>query len=184
MKKLAYLLVLVLLSTGIVSFLACEYNGGDDDDDTTSADDDEDDDDVADDDAADDDASDDDFTPPDDDDDDTGPPPEAFEACEEKSVGDECEFEGMDGTVTGTCQEIEGDLVCEPENPPDDDDDAGPPDDDDDMTGPPPEAIEACDGKAEGDDCEFETSQGDTITGTCKMIEDVLACAPEGPPPE
>jgi hypothetical protein len=188
-KKLPYLFVLFLLLTGVVSLVACEYTSNGDDDDTVSTGDDEDDDDAAS--SDDDDATDDDSSPPDDDDaasddDDSTrqPPPEAYEACEEKSVGDECDFQGLEGTVTGTCQDYEGDLVCMPENPPDDDDDTPPPDDDDDSSGPPQEAIDACEGKDVGDDCQFESEQGDTVTGTCKMIEDFLACAPEGPPPE
>jgi len=65
----------------------------------------------------DDDDSDDDMA--DDDDSDMAPPPEAVEACEGKEVGDDCEFEGMQGEpVTGACQ-MDGEvLACMPEGGP------------------------------------------------------------------
>lgn len=68
----------------------------------------------------------------------------------------------------------------------DDDDDTLPPtddDDDDDAAPPPDEAVEACEGKEAGDDCEFEGMGGESVTGTCEMLGDVLACLPEGGPP-
>jgi hypothetical protein len=45
-----------------------------------------------------------------------GPPAEAVDACEGKSVGDACEFEGRRGLVQGTCFTPPGtqDLVCRP----------------------------------------------------------------------
>ena len=47
-----------------------------------------------------------------------GPPPEAYEACEDKSVGDEAEFVNPRGeTVTGTCEEEGEQLVLRPDNP-------------------------------------------------------------------
>ncbi len=52
--------------------------------------------------------------------------------------------------------------------------------------GPPPEAIEACDGKQRNDQCSF-TGRGDkTLEGICSAPPgvDELACAPEGAPPE
>jgi Protein of unknown function (DUF1566) len=65
-----------------------------------------------------------------------------------------------------------------------DDDDADDDDiADDDVPAPPQEAIDACDGKETGDDCEFEGMGGETVTGSCEMIGDVLACLPEGGPP-
>ncbi|MDP8254672.1 MAG: DUF1566 domain-containing protein [Candidatus Alcyoniella australis] len=71
--------------------------------------------------------------------------------------------------------------------PDDDDDDDSipePDDDDDDEEEPPPdEAIEACEDKAAGDDCEFEGMGGEPVTGNCEQIGDVLACVPEGGPP-
>jgi len=48
-----------------------------------------------------------------------GPPPEAFTACEGKSAGDKAEFVSPHGdTVTGTCEERDGQLVLKPDNPP------------------------------------------------------------------
>ena len=82
---------------------------------------------------------------------------------------------------------VRGDLTDQsPVDPDDDDDDSMPPpdDDDDDMT-PPDEAVEACDGKSAGDSCEFEGMGGESVTGTCEQLGDVLACVPEdGPPTE
>jgi hypothetical protein len=51
----------------------------------------------------------------------------------------------------------------------------------DEPPAPPQEAIDACDGLTEGDDCEVETPDGQLI-GTCLTIEDVLACIPEDAP--
>jgi hypothetical protein len=52
--------------------------------------------------------------------------------------------------------------------------------------GPPPEAIEACEGKSANDPCSFTGRRDDTIEGTCFAPPDIdqLACAPEGGPPE
>ena len=48
---------------------------------------------------------------------------------------------------------------------------------------PPPEAIAACNGKAEGATASFTGRGGETITGTCQKIGDVLALRPAGGPP-
>lgn len=48
--------------------------------------------------------------------------------------------------------------------------------------GPPPEAIAACNGKAAGATVSFIGRRGDTITGTCEKIGDVLAARPAGGP--
>jgi len=45
--------------------------------------------------------------------------------------------------------------------------------------GPPPEAIEACEGKSEGETVSFETRRGDTLTGVCQYIEEQLVAVPE-----
>lgn len=51
--------------------------------------------------------------------------------------------------------------------------------------GPPPEAMEACAGAAESDDCAFTSPHGDEIAGTCEYLPgDEFACLPEGGPPE
>ncbi len=52
--------------------------------------------------------------------------------------------------------------------------------------GPPPEAIEACEGKERNDQCSFTGRDDETLTGICSAPPGVvdLACAPEGGPPE
>jgi len=59
--------------------------------------------------------------------------------------------------------------------------------------GPPPEAFKACEGKSPGDAVETQTPHGQTISGTCREMEDgQLAAVPQGgpqgrlpgPPPE
>ena len=45
--------------------------------------------------------------------------------------------------------------------------------------GPPPEAIEACENKSEGDTVSFETRRGDSVEGTCEMVEEQLVAVPE-----
>jgi hypothetical protein len=50
--------------------------------------------------------------------------------------------------------------------------------------GPPPEAIDVCEGLAEGDGCAFVSPKGDNVGGTCEMTRsDIIACVPEGGPP-
>jgi len=49
---------------------------------------------------------------------------------------------------------------------------------------PPPEAIAACTGKSAVDTVSFTGRRGDTITGTCEQIGDVLAARPAGRPPK
>ncbi|MCZ7582688.1 MAG: DUF1566 domain-containing protein [Deltaproteobacteria bacterium] len=53
----------------------------------------------------------------------------------------------------------------------------------DDDAGPPQEAVDACDGNSESDECAFEGAGGETVTGTCEFIGEELACVPEGGPP-
>lgn len=46
--------------------------------------------------------------------------------------------------------------------------------------GPPPEAIEACQGYAETEACAFEAPHG-TVEGTCRTLRNnEVACVPEG----
>lgn len=47
-------------------------------------------------------------------------------------------------------------------------------------TGPPPEAIETCKDKSEGDVVEFTTPRGEKVTATCKQIKGHLVAVPEG----
>jgi len=50
--------------------------------------------------------------------------------------------------------------------------------------GPPPEAIDVCEGLSEGDGCAFVSPRGDNIEGTCEITRsDIIACVPEGGPP-
>ncbi len=50
--------------------------------------------------------------------------------------------------------------------------------------GPPPEAIDVCEGLSDGDGCAFVSPRGDNIEGTCEMTRsDIIACVPEGGPP-
>lgn len=96
------------------------------------------------------------------------PPAEAYEACAARAAGDACQVTLGDRTIDGECRadphDDGGALVCMPERPP----------------GPPPEAIEACSGKAAGDACEV-AHDGHTLAGTCRSGPDgagPLACAP------
>lgn len=61
--------------------------------------------------------------------------------------------------------------------------------------GPPPEAYTACEGKNAGDEAQFVSPRGDTVTGTCVEKDDRLVLRPDrskgrsggrrqGPPPE
>lgn len=50
--------------------------------------------------------------------------------------------------------------------------------------GPPPEAIEACEGKSEGDSVSFETRRGDILEGTCRTIEEQLVAVPNNHKPK
>jgi len=53
------------------------------------------------------------------------------------------------------------------------------------VQGPPPAALEACQGKAQGDPCSFTQPTGATINGFCILPPDLdqFACAPQGAPP-
>ena len=46
--------------------------------------------------------------------------------------------------------------------------------------GPPPEAIEACEGMAVGDAVSFTGRQGETLEATCQEIEGQIVAVPEG----
>lgn len=47
---------------------------------------------------------------------------------------------------------------------------------------PPPEAIAACKGKAEGTEVSFQSPKGETFTGVCRNFESQLAAMPKGGP--
>jgi len=50
--------------------------------------------------------------------------------------------------------------------------------------GPPPEAIDVCEGLSEGEGCAFVSPMGDNVEGTCEITRsDIIACVPEGGPP-
>lgn len=48
--------------------------------------------------------------------------------------------------------------------------------------GPPPEAYTACEDKSEGDEAEFVSPHGDSVTGTCELEGDRLVLRPDNPP--
>jgi Spy/CpxP family protein refolding chaperone len=48
---------------------------------------------------------------------------------------------------------------------------------------PPREAINACEGKQSGAACTFVTLRNETKTGTCEMVQNLLACVPQAPLP-
>lgn len=48
--------------------------------------------------------------------------------------------------------------------------------------GPPPEAVEACEGKSVGDSVQFEGRRGDKIEATCKEIDGQIVAFPNDAP--
>ncbi|SHO49924.1 hypothetical protein [Desulfopila aestuarii] len=46
--------------------------------------------------------------------------------------------------------------------------------------GPPPEAIDACKDKQEGDSVTFTGRRGESLKATCKAMQGILAAVPEG----
>jgi hypothetical protein len=124
-----------------------------------------------------------------------GPPPEATTACEGKSAGDSAEFEGRNGdSITGTCEEMNGQLILRPDNPPNGQNNqqassggqGGQQSNSDnqngDRQGPPPEAITACEGMSAGDSASFEGKEGDSVTGTCEDMNGQLILRPDNAP--
>ena len=102
-----------------------------------------------------------------------GPPPEAYAACESKSAGDAAEFISPRGeTRTGICEQ-EGDrLVLRPDDKSARRNNGGK------QQGPPPEAYIACENKNIGDDAQFVSPRGETMSGTCEQENDRLVLRP------
>ncbi|MFO0582889.1 MAG: hypothetical protein U0229_11480 [Anaeromyxobacter sp.] len=102
------------------------------------------------------------------------PPPEAIQACSGKAASDACQVSFGGRTESGTCFAYDGTtLACRPAHGP-----GG-------HRGPPPEAVEACKGVAEGEACAV-TLGGNTLDGTCAKGPDgagALACRPSRMPP-
>lgn len=109
-----------------------------------------------------------------------GPPPEATAACSGKTVDAACAVTFGGKSHDGTCQngpDGKGELACRPNDMPKPPAGGHP-------HGPPPEAIQACEGKAESAACSV-TFGDHTMEGTCRRGPDgkgELACAPSGPP--
>ncbi len=110
------------------------------------------------------------------------PPAEAYEACEDKNVGDSVELKMPNGKIiVGTCEQDGEKLVLRPNE------NLGKR-----HHGPPPEAYEACEDKSAGDSVELKMPNGKTVVGTCEQEGDQLVLRPsnksgkrrQGPPPE
>ncbi len=56
--------------------------------------------------------------------------------------------------------------------------DDAPPGDEASSEGPPEEAFDVCNDKAEGEACEFEAPHG-TVTGTCAQVDEGFVCVPD-----
>ncbi|MCW5802882.1 MAG: hypothetical protein KIT31_10890 [Deltaproteobacteria bacterium] len=99
------------------------------------------------------------------------PPPAAFEACAKAKAGDACAFQLHDHAIRGTCTTVPDatTLACRPDQPP-----PPPP--------PPQAALDACNGKADGDACAFQLD-GHALSGACWRPDASrpLACRPPHP---
>jgi hypothetical protein len=119
-----------------------------------------------------------------------GPRPESFAACEDKAVGDACSFESPRGDLEGVCATGRSEkLHCRPNDMKGHGKGHG-------RKGPPAESFAACEDKAAGDACSFESPRGE-LEGICATgRSDTLHCRPndrkdcgkghgrKGPPPE
>lgn len=95
----------------------------------------------------------------------SGAPPEALAACIGLARQEACTVNLPNGeSVRGVCQDVQGQLVCQP-------------------AGPGPQAVAACDNLTAGAACTFVRPDGTTVRGACGLVEDRLACLPGGPPP-
>lgn len=94
------------------------------------------------------------------------PPPEALAACQGLSLRQACSMNLPNGErVHGICQDVQGQLVCQPD-------------------GPGPQALAACDSLTVGAACTFARPDGTIAQGACGPVEDRLACLVGGPPPQ
>jgi len=105
------------------------------------------------------------------------PPAEALQACASIQVGATCSFTSPDGRqVSGTCRNgPRGETAaCMPDGL-----HHG-------HRGPPPEALQACNGAQADASCSFTLPDGFQVSGTCRAGPDGtgLACAPSRPPPQ
>ena len=101
-----------------------------------------------------------------------GPTPEAYTACESKNDGDEAQFVDPRGeTVTGKCEQEGEQLVLRPDRAKGRSGGR--------HQGPPPEAYSACEGKIAGDEAQFVSPHGETVTGTCEQEGDRLVLRPD-----
>ena len=101
-----------------------------------------------------------------------GPPREAIEACSGQADGASCSFTMGGRSLAGTCRQGPSGLpaACAPAG--------GPPHE------PPPEAVAACSGIAEGAQCAV-TLGGNTLDGVCRSGPhgEARACFPNKMPP-
>ena len=102
------------------------------------------------------------------------PPQEAVDACTGREAGAACTFQHDGHSVAGSCRAMPGGttVACAPMNFHL-------------RFGPPPEALEACQGQQEGASCQFTAPRGETIAGVCRSGPrgEPAACAPRDLPP-
>ena len=100
------------------------------------------------------------------------PPPDMVAACDNRAAGDSCSVTFKGQTIEGTCRSDprgDGPLACFAKGPP--------------PGGPPPEAVEACNGRAADDSCTVNLKDR-TIDGTCRSDphrDGSLVCVPSNP---
>jgi len=93
-------------------------------------------------------------------------------ACDNRAAGDSCSVTFKGQTIEGTCRSDprgDGPLACFAKGPP--------------PGGLPPEAVEACNGRAADDSCTVNL-KGRTIEGTCRLDpqrDGSLVCVPSSP---
>jgi hypothetical protein len=98
-------------------------------------------------------------------------PKAAIDACANQYEGDLVSFEARNGDVLeAVCKVMDDTLVAAPLNRPAKHERS--------SKRPPPEAVEACDGKAEQDLVSFETRNADVKEGICTLMNDTLVAMP------